>query len=199
MKIIHQIIDSISKYIVKHMVKKAMNAQGDSAKRLFKDFERWKTVHHQQFDSIEQLYIICPEFRTLFHYRIGFNNGTLRDFLKVFHPPLPNLYIRAIEIGSGLYIQHGFSTTVGAKQIGENCWINQQVTIGHKKGGDAPTIGHNVSIGAGSIIIGDIRIGDNSIIGAGSVVVKTVPDNCTVVGNPARIVKKSGNKSEEKL
>lgn len=43
-------------------------------------------------------------------------------------------------------------------------------------------------------VIGNINIGNNVTIGAGSVVIKSIPDNCVVVGNPARIVKKNGEK-----
>ena len=52
-----------------------------------------------------------------------------------------------------------------------------------------PTIGDNVSIGANVNIIGNITIGNNVEIGAGSVVVNDIPDNCVVVGNPARIIR----------
>ncbi len=70
--------------------------------------------------------------------------------------------------------------------------LRNSVTIGHKKLSDGtlsacPRIGNNVDIGANVVIIGDIEIGDNVIIGAGSVVVKSIPADCTVVGNPARI------------
>ena len=53
-------------------------------------------------------------------------------------------------------------------------------------------IGNNVRICTGAIVLGEIHVGDNVTIGAGSVVVKNVPDNCVVVGNPARIVKQNG-------
>jgi putative colanic acid biosynthesis acetyltransferase WcaB len=79
--------------------------------------------------------------------------------------------------------------------IGNNCVLRNSVTIGHKKLPDGtftacPRIGNNVDIGANVAIIGDITIGDNVVIGAGSVVVKSVPSNCTVVGNPARVLDK---------
>ncbi|MDR2798933.1 MAG: serine O-acetyltransferase, partial [Treponema sp.] len=45
-------------------------------------------------------------------------------------------------------------------------------------------IGDNVEIGAGAIIIGNIKIGNNVMIGANAVVTKDVPDDCTVVGIP---------------
>ena len=76
-------------------------------------------------------------------------------------------------------------------QIGENCCIYQNVTIGEidRK---APVIGNNCLIGAGAVIIGDIRIGDNVKIGAGAVVNTNVPDNYTVVSQPMRMIEGVG-------
>lgn len=51
------------------------------------------------------------------------------------------------------------------------------------------TIGNNVWIGGGSIILPGVTIGDNTTIGAGSVVTKSIPSNCLAVGNPCRIIK----------
>ncbi len=59
------------------------------------------------------------------------------------------------------------------------------------RGFTAPvTIGRNVWIGGGSIILPGVTIGDNSTIGAGSVVTKSIPPNVVAVGNPCRIIKK---------
>ena len=55
-----------------------------------------------------------------------------------------------------------------------------------------PTIGNNVFIGAGAVVCGGITIGNNVQIGANAVVMKDVPPNCTVIGNPAIIVRKDG-------
>lgn len=63
-----------------------------------------------------------------------------------------------------------------------------------KKDLERPVIGNNVTLGANVMILGDIKIGDNVTIGAGSVVTKSVPDNCIVVGNPARIIRQDGEK-----
>lgn len=52
-----------------------------------------------------------------------------------------------------------------------------------------PRIGDNVDIGAMCVITVYIRVGNNVKIGAGTILTKSVPDNCLVVGNPARIVK----------
>ena len=50
-------------------------------------------------------------------------------------------------------------------------------------------IGDNVTLGVNVTIIGGITIGNNVIIGAGSVVVKDIPDNSVAVGNPARVIR----------
>lgn len=71
--------------------------------------------------------------------------------------------------------------------MGENCWINQKVTLGYR-GNHCPIIGNNVRIGVGAIIIGDVCIGDNVNIGAGAVVVKDVPSNTTVVAQSVRYI-----------
>lgn len=54
------------------------------------------------------------------------------------------------------------------------------------------TIGSNVWIGGGSVILPGVTIGDNTTIGAGSVVTKSIPGNCLAVGNPCRVIKKLG-------
>jgi len=51
-------------------------------------------------------------------------------------------------------------------------------------------IGNDVYIGAGSVIFGEITIGNNVIIGSNSLINKNIPDNCTVVGNPCRIIER---------
>ena len=54
------------------------------------------------------------------------------------------------------------------------------------------SIGDNVFIGAGTIVLPGVSIGDNVVIGAGSVVSKSIPENSVAVGNPARVVKPLG-------
>ena len=73
----------------------------------------------------------------------------------------------------------------GCVMVGDNCYFG----LGAKIFGSV-TIGNNVILGANVIIIGDVYIGDNVIIGAGCVVTKDIPDNCVVVGNPMRIIRK---------
>lgn len=71
--------------------------------------------------------------------------------------------------------------------IGAGCRIYQNVTIGEVNG-KAPYVGCNCFIGAGAILVGDIQIGDNVKIGAGAVVSTDVPDHCTVVAGPPRVI-----------
>lgn len=72
-------------------------------------------------------------------------------------------------------------------QIGHNCTIHQQVTIGEKDD-LAANIGDNVFIGAGAKIIGGVTIGDNVKIGANCIIVEDIPSNSTVVMPKPRII-----------
>lgn len=99
----------------------------------------------------------------------------------------------AARVGRRLTIDHGVGVVIGGTAIiGDDCLIYQGVTLGMtgKHGGKRhPTVGSNVMLGAGSIVLGDISVGDGALVGAGSVVVHDVPANTTVVGNPARVVR----------
>lgn len=72
-------------------------------------------------------------------------------------------------------------------QIGENCRIYQNVTIGEVDK-QAPVIGDNCLIGAGAVLVGAIKIGNDVKIGAGAVVSEDIPDGSTVVSQPMRII-----------
>lgn len=54
-----------------------------------------------------------------------------------------------------------------------------------------PVIGDNVTIGAGAIVLGGIKVGNNVNIGAGAIVLDDVPDNSTVVCQKARVICRS--------
>lgn len=92
------------------------------------------------------------------------------------------------QIGYGLYLGHHMGVVIHPNaKIGNNCNIQQFVTIGSNHNTPA-TIGNGVWIGPNVVIVENVTIGDNSRIGAGAVVVKDVPANCTVAGNPARVI-----------
>lgn len=107
-------------------------------------------------------------------------------------------------IGRGFFIDHGMGVVIGETAvIGDNCQLFHNVTLGGTgkvKGKRHPTIGSNVMVGTGSILLGPITVGSNVNIGANTVVIDhDIPDNCTVVGNPGRIVKLDGNRVDLEL
>src|SRR6185436_2905893 len=93
------------------------------------------------------------------------------------------------NIGKGFTIHNFSGIFICEATIGENCIVFQGVTIGHLRGQpNPPRIGNNVMLAAGAKILGSVTIGNNVVVGANSVVMTDVPDNCTVMGIPARIV-----------
>jgi serine O-acetyltransferase len=106
-------------------------------------------------------------------------------------------------IGNRLFIDHGMGVVIGETcEIGDNVVIYQGVTLGgtgKEKGKRHPTVGNNVVIGSGAKVLGSFRVGDNSNIGSNAVVLREVPDNCTVVGNPGRVVKRNGERVGDRL
>lgn len=95
------------------------------------------------------------------------------------------------KIGPGLRIHHFGGIFVNPQTVmGANCTLRQGVTLGNRyEGGGAPAIGSNVEFGAYAQVLGNVSIGDNARVGAMSVVLDDVPANCTVVGNPARVIR----------
>jgi serine O-acetyltransferase len=92
------------------------------------------------------------------------------------------------HLGGGLLIPHPNGIVIHPEcEIGPNCLIFQQVTLGWAHGG-VPTLGGHVDIGAGARVLGPIRLGDHVTVGANAVVVNDVPTGATVVGIPARVV-----------
>ena len=147
-----------------------------------------------------EVVLAYPGFHAIFIHRI---NHVLWNWRI---PVLPRLvshvgrFLTGIEIhpaakiGSGFFIDHGMGVVIGeTTEVGENCLLYQGVTLGgtgKEKGKRHPTLGNNVVVGAGSKVLGAIRIGNNVIIGANSVVLKPVPDNAICVGVPGRVTKK---------
>lgn len=97
------------------------------------------------------------------------------------------------RLGGGLILTHPNGIVIHPEaEIGVNCLIFQQVTIGMGTVPGLPVIGGHVDIGAGAKILGGIRIGDHAKIGANAVVLQDVPANATAIGIPARIIGESG-------
>ncbi|KAL3821109.1 hypothetical protein ACJIZ3_007014 [Penstemon smallii] len=96
------------------------------------------------------------------------------------------------KIGRGVMLDHATGLVVGETAvIGDNVSILHNVTLGGtgKDSGDRhPKIGNGVLIGAGTCVLGNVRIENGAKIGAGSVVLKQVPARTTAVGNPAKLI-----------
>ncbi len=159
--------------------------------KLKKDLARWGDIYGITGSNSRMLAILLStkkEFRNLFVYR---NNSRklYRRWIKVWYRPMDTLYLDAKEIGGGLFIQHGFATMLAAESVGENCWINQQVTVGYRGTDRPPIIGNNVMITCGAKVLGQITVGDNAIIGANAVVIHDVEPGAVMGGVPAKRIK----------
>ncbi len=101
-------------------------------------------------------------------------------------------------IGRRLFIDHGMGVVIGETAIiGDDVTLYHGVTLGGtslEKKKRHPTLGNGVVIGNTSSVLGDIVVGDNSRVGAGSVVLRDVPPNSTVVGVPAHIIYRDGER-----
>lgn len=132
---------------------------------------------------------------------------------KIWHPELSNIYgckignncnigalveIRAnVIIGNGCKIQ-AFAFLPEGINIGNNVFIGPNVTFTNDKYPKAigdwkplkTVVEDGASVGAGAVVLPGIRIGEKATVGAGAVVTKNVPANVTVIGNPAKEIKK---------
>lgn len=103
------------------------------------------------------------------------------------------------EISDGVFIDHGMGVVIGeTAEIGDNVTMFQGVVLGGTGAAKGkkrhPTVGDNVTIGAGAILLGPITVGHNVKIGAGSVVLCDIPSDATAVGVPAKVVKHRGER-----
>ena len=102
----------------------------------------------------------------------------------------------AAKIGRGIFLDHATGLVVGeTAAIDDDVSILHDVTLGGtgKEHEDRhPKIRRGVMIGAGAKILGNIEVGHCSRIAAGSVVIKSVPNNVTVAGVPAKVVGEAG-------
>jgi serine O-acetyltransferase len=102
------------------------------------------------------------------------------------------------RLGRRLFIDHAAGVVIGETAIvGSDVTMYQGVTLGGTGKGNGkrhPTICDGVFIGNNANILGNIAIGENSRVGAGSVVLNDVPPNSTVVGVPAHIVYRNGER-----
>ena len=112
----------------------------------------------------------------------------------------------AATIGKNLFIDHGMGVVIReTSDIGDNVTIYHSVTLGgispsiksdeQRNIKRHPTLKNNVVIGSGAQILGPIIIGNFARIGANTVILKDVPENATMVGNPAKNISTNSDKS----
>ena len=112
----------------------------------------------------------------------------------------------AAKIGRRFFIDHGMGVVIGeTAEIGDDCTLYHGVTLGGtswKEGKRHPTLGNDVVVGAGAKVLGPITLEDGARVGSNAVVVKDVQSEQTVVGIPARVVRKpetEDQKQKQKL
>jgi serine O-acetyltransferase len=102
----------------------------------------------------------------------------------------------AARIGRGIFLDHATGLVIGETSVVEDdVSMLQDVTLGGtgKEDGDRhPKIRRGVLIGAGAKILGNIEVGYCARVAAGSVVVRSVPNNVTVAGVPAKVIGEAG-------
>lgn len=108
------------------------------------------------------------------------------------------------RIGRGLFIDHGAGIVIGETVVlGDHCVIFHNVTLGGTGKGHGqrhPVVGSHVFIGTNAILLGPIRVGDHARVGANAFVInRDIPAYSTVVGTPARIVKRNRQRTDEEL
>lgn len=150
--------------------------------------------------NILEVIILYPGFHILIFHRIAHFLYRYKLFFLARLISQIGRFFTGIEIhpgakiGKRLFIDHGMGIVIGeTAEVGNDCTIYHQVTLGgtgKDKNKRHPTVGNNVMIGAGSKVLGPIKIGNNVKIGAGAVVIHEVEDNTTVVGTPIdRVIK----------
>ncbi len=139
--------------------------------------------------AFNYLLMVNKPFRNVYYYRTR-KSLILRNVSRLFFKPLRTIEIEG-DIRGGLRISHNYSV-IHPQTAGENLFVGHGATIGKndRERGEQryPILGNNVSIYTNAIVFGSITIGNNVVIGAGAVVNRDIPDNCTVVGNPCRII-----------
>ncbi len=141
--------------------------------------------------NVLEVMILYPGFHILLFYRLAHFLYRHKLFFIARLVSQTGRFFTGIEIHPGarigrrLFVDHGMGIVIGeTATVGNDCTIYHGATLGgtgKDKFKRHPDIGNNVMVGAGSKILGQIKIGDNVKIGAGAVVVKNVESNCTVI------------------
>ena len=154
--------------------------------------------HDPSVETELEVFLTSPGVHAVWIYRVA--NKVWNWDLRILARVISNWgrFLTGVEIhpaatiGRRLYIDHGMGVVIGGTSIiGDDVMMYHGVTLGAKfniKSKRHPTIGNNVVLGAGSMVIGDIKIGDGSSVGANTVVTKDLPAGSIIVGAKSRVV-----------
>lgn len=107
--------------------------------------------------------------------------------------------VNCTRLGGGLLLPHPQGVVIHPDaEVGPNCLLLQQVTLGTGPRPGTPRLGGHVDVGAGAKVLGGVTIGDHAVIGANAVVISDVPAHAVAVGIPA-VVKKRREATPELL
>jgi serine O-acetyltransferase len=147
-----------------------------------------------------EVLLLYPSIHAIMLYRISHRMYNKKLFFLARAVSQLGRFFTGIEIhpgakiGKGIFIDHGMGVVIGeTAEVGNHVTIYHGVTLGgtgKDKGKRHPTLGDNVTVGAGAKILGPIFIGNGAKIGANSVILKAVPAEATAVGIPARFILK---------
>lgn len=150
--------------------------------------------------------LLYPGFRAIINYRIAHqlylkNHRFWARYLSERAKRKTGIEIHpGAQIGKNLFIDHGTGLVIGQTAIvGSDVTLYHGVTLGgtgKEQGKRHPTVEDDVMIGSGAKVLGNITIGQNSKIGANAVVLKNVASNTTVVGVPAKRVRRRKNEKK---
>lgn len=184
------------------VIRDIINSQGNELGKLYDDAPHSKELAGRHVFRADEVEVEGPMIISIGSNRIRkmISERYAVDYAKAIHSSA--IISNTARIGEGTVVMQGsiIQADVG---IGRHCIINTGATIDHEcKLADfvhvSPnatlcgmvTIGEGSWIGSGAVIIQGINIGKWCTIGAASVVISDVPDGCTVVGNPGKIIKK---------
>lgn len=131
-----------------------------------------------------------------YHYNVRHKiRANFYRFLRIRLSRKYSLFIPINIVERGIMIHHPHNITINAKRVGQNFSIqfNTALIAGGHDGG-CPTIGNDVAIGVGAVLLGDIHIADGIAVGANSLVNKSFEErNIAVAGNPAKKISNNGS------
>lgn len=171
----------------------------EAKKRSLKCFAKINNKYFQE-GTIDPLH--TGQYAIFLYYlaRVAFEHGNATTASKVYalNKALHGFDIfYEVEMPEVFFMEHPVGTVLGRARYSDRLFVGQNVTVGGNKG-SYPTIGENVAIHAGAIVVGDAHIGNNVEISAGAFIKgETIPDNCLVFGQSPNLIIKQ--RSEEEM